>query len=607
MQRLPHGIFFDLSQRPDLSLLPVTAYLIIAPMKLLLATLHSRYSHSSLALPCIAASCAKITGLETVIREHTVNERPEKVLVSLAAENADIIAFSCYIWNVEQTLKLAAELKLVQPDSYLILGGPEVSYGSHELMAANPHIDAVIHGEGEETFRKLMQLLTAASGRAVPDEMIAEAGSISFRSGDEIITAAGSASIKELDSIPSPFAAALADTSKPLVYSETSRGCPFSCAFCLSSVEKGVRSFSMPRIESDLYILMRQGVETVKLVDRTFNYDPVRADHIWKFILANNLKSRFHFEIAADLLTDDNISLLKAVPADMFRFEIGVQSTAPQTLARVDRSSDLKRVFANVRRLQEETAVTIHLDLVAGLPGENFEGFEASLDRLLALKPHHIQVEPLKMLKGTAMRKSAGENGYCFSPYPPYRILKNSWLSFADIWRIEECSQALDIIYNSGRFAVTLEMISRHGSLVRLFTAEKNPAEAPGSGGNQLAATFESIFKLTARLFPELIETTRETLRFDYCMTGHPGGSLPLFLKEADKEIGGSSPPLPYPEIAASLSLPARSRFRTFTAFFGRDYTNSGWTESRTKITFVYCSLEGRQKVLLLADGSCSG
>lgn len=586
-------------------MLPPAAYSIIATMKLLLATLHSRYIHSSLALPSIAAACADIPGLETVIREHTVNERPEKVLIALAGEHADIAAFSCYIWNIEQTLKLAAELKLLQPDIYIILGGPEVSYGSHELMAASPHIDAVIHGEGEVSCRRLMQLLCAAPGCAVTDDMMLEAGNISFRSGDEIITASGDAVIKELDSIPSPFAAGLADLSKPLVYTETSRGCPFSCDFCLSSVEKGVRSFSMSRIESDLAFLMQQGVATIKFVDRTFNYDPVRAGRIWKFILANNINSRFHFEIAADLLTDDNLSLLKSVPAETFRFEIGVQSAAPQTLARVNRKSDLQRVFANVKRLKEETAVTIHLDLVAGLPGEDFKGFAASLDRLLMLKPHHIQVEPLKMLKGTAMRKSARDYGYIFSPYPPYRILKSSWLAFEDICLIEECSQALETIYNSGRFAVTLEMISRHGSLARLFTAGDYPAEPPGRGGNLLAARFESILRLTANLFPELIEASRDSLRFDYCLTGHPGGSLPLFLKGTEKESSGSSSPLPYPEIAARLSLPAGSRFRTFTAGFKRDYTRSDWPERRTEITFVYCSREGAQRVLLLAADSC--
>jgi anaerobic magnesium-protoporphyrin IX monomethyl ester cyclase len=567
-------------------------------MRLLLATLHSRYIHSSLALPYIAASCADISGLETVIRELTVNERPEKVLITLVREQADIIAFSCYIWNVEQTLKIAAELKLLQPELFIILGGPEVSYGSHQLMAEHPYIDLVVHGEGEETMRRLMQLMMAASGEALSDDSLQEVGGISFRSDDAIISAAEKPAIRELDTIPSPFAAGLADTSKPLVYIETSRGCPFSCAFCLSSIEQGVRSFSLQRIENDLSILMELKVGTIKLVDRTFNYDPVRADHIWKFILKNNLKSRFHFEIAADLLTDGNISLLKSVPPDTFRFEIGVQSTAAETLASVGRKSDLKKLFANVRRLKQETAVTIHLDLVAGLPGEDFDGFAGSLERLLLLQPDHIQVEPLKMLKGTAIRKSARENGYSFSPYPPYRILTSSWLTFEDICRIEEISEAVEEIYNSGRYRATLEMLAGQGTLAQLFSAhypEKN-------GERQLPQAFAAFLAVVEDRFPVRSETIRETLRFDYCMTGHPGKQLPTFLQPNEGKNGQPAPPISNKEVAFRLSLPGNIQFRTYAATFERDYSVAGWPEGVTEITFVYGHFGGGRKVLLLSD-----
>jgi len=566
-------------------------------MKLLLATLHSRYIHSSLALPYLAASCADISGLETITRELTVNERPDKVLVALANENADIIAFSCYIWNVEQTLKLAAELKLLHPELYIILGGPEVSYGSHGLMAENPHVDAVVHGEGEGTLRRLMLLFTATAGCALPDESLLAIGGISFRSGDEIISAPLSPAVKELDTIPSPFAAGLADTSKPLVYIETSRGCPFSCAFCLSSVEQGVRSFSIQRIESDLSILMAQSVGTIKLVDRTFNYDSVRANRIWKFILKNNRTSRFHFEIAADLLTDDNIALLKSVPPDTFRFEIGVQSTAAATLVTVGRKSDLDRLFANVRRLKEDTAVTVHLDLVAGLPGEDFAGFTGSLERLLLLEPDHIQVEPLKMLKGTALRKSAGESGYRFSPFPPYRILRNSWLTFADICRIEEISAAVEEIYNSGRYRVTLEMLAQQGSLLPLFTAQY-PAQ---TGTRQLPQAFAELFAVAADNFPLRSEIVRDTLRFDYCMSGHPGKRLPAFLQPGGGENGLPAPEMTNKEVAARLSLPGTLQFRTFTTTFARNYSVAGWPEVETTLLFAYGNFAGGKKVLQLS------
>lgn len=567
-------------------------------MKLLLATLHSRYSHSSLALPSLAAACAGITGLETVIRELTINELPEKVLLDLAGEQADIIAFSCYIWNIEQTLRLSAELKLVQPHLYIILGGPEVSFGSHELMAAKPQIDAVLRGEGEMTFRRLMQHITAAGGQVLSDEALQEIGGISFRSGDEIIAAGGNALLAELDRIPSPFAAGLVDVSKPLVYLETSRGCPFSCAFCLSSVESGVRSFTMERIKSDLSILMKQRAGTIKLVDRTFNYDPERANNIWRFILANNQGSRFHFEIAADLLTDDNLALLKTVPADTFRFEIGVQSTAVETLAKVKRKSDLNKLRANVKRLRESTAITLHLDLVAGLPGEDFAGFMESLAQLLLLKPAHIQVEILKMLKGTAIRKAAGENGYRFSPFPPYRILRSRWLSFEDICRIAEIGDAVEEIYNSGRYRVTLELLSGYGSLTPLLSAHRSAIK----GERQLQQSFEALLAIAAEHFPVQRGVVCDALRFDYCMSGHPGKHLPEFLQPAEPQSSRLAVSMTIKEAAARLSLPGDMPLRTFTARFNRDYSKPEWPQGATEITFVYGKFERGHKVLLLAD-----
>ncbi len=341
-------------------------------MKILLATLHAKYVHNSLALPCLAVACKGMDGVETVIREFTVNEQADRVLRALVAEEADVAAFSCYIWNIGETLKLASDLKQVRPGTFIILGGPEASFGVFELMTQYPAIDCVIRGEGEETFRELMALLLRTDGGR--DALQGVSAGIIFRAGEEIIATPERAPIADLDDIPSPFSAGLVELNKPLVYYESSRGCPFSCAFCMSSLERGVRSFSMERIRKDLGLLLAQGAQTVKFVDRTFNYDAGRANAIWEFILAENRASRFHFEIAADLLTEENFRVLRRVPPGMFRFEIGVQSGDERTLARVGRRSELERLFANVRRLREETAVIVHLDLVAGLPGEDYPG-----------------------------------------------------------------------------------------------------------------------------------------------------------------------------------------------------------------------------------------
>jgi len=566
-------------------------------MKLLLTTLHSKQTHASLALPCLAAACSRIKGLTLVLREYTVNERHAAILPRLAAEGADVVAFSCYIWNIEQSLKLAADLKLINPACFIILGGPEVSYGSHELMATHGFIDCIVRGEGEETCSELLQLLVETSAGPLSEERLAGICGISFRSGDAIVTTPERGALKDLDSIPSPFAAGLVATAKPLVYCETSRGCPFSCAFCISSLENSVRSFSVERMKSDLELLMSSGVETIKLVDRTFNYDAARADLLWEFILERNIKSRFHFEIAADLLTDANITLLRRVPADTFRFEIGVQSASAGTLASVGRRSDLEKLFANVARIRRETAVTLHLDLVAGLPGEDLSGFVRSLESLLAAKPHHIQVEPLKVLKGTAMRKIAREQGYVFSPYPPYRILKNRWLSFSDICRIEATATALEKFYNSGRFAITLEMLAQRVSLAELFTDPALEAILAASAGSRIAPAFAAFHRLVeASLAGELLEEVIDTLRFDYCLAGYPGNDLPPFLAAAERGER-PNPPFSHPEIARRLAIPAASRIRTFTARFRRDHSGTLPATSDCLTTFVYYSSSSGESV----------
>jgi len=293
------------------------------------------------------------------------------------------------------------------------------------------------------------------------------------------------------------------DTTKPLVYYETSRGCPFSCAFCLSSLEKGVRSFSMQRIHADLLYLIQKEVQVVKLVDRTFNYDAVRANQIWDFILTHNRSSTFHFEIAADLLTEENIRTLARVPAGMFRFEIGVQATGKETLSRVSRKSDPDLLLAAVTRLTEETGVTVHLDLVAGLPGENFSGFLASLGRLFPVKPHHIQVEPLKVLKGSPMVEIAIREGYAFSGTPPYTILRTSALSFDEIGHIEEISRLLDLFFNSRRFTRSLATVENYLALESFFDHMASfIKKEPGTGQVSLKYLFDLMWRFGEEILP---------------------------------------------------------------------------------------------------------
>ncbi len=569
-------------------------------MKIVLATLHSRYVHNSLALPCLAAALQGMEGIFTVIREFTVNEPADRVLAELIAAEADVAAFSGYIWNVEETLRIASDLKAVRPETLIVLGGPEVSFDTDELMTRHPAIDCVVRGEGEMTFRELVAEL---SGKSREEALSRVSAGISFRKGEEVVAASDRPPIDDLDSIPSPFAAGFADITKPLVYYETSRGCPFSCAFCLSSLDREVRSFSMERIRKDLGMLMAKEAQNVKLVDRTFNYSAVRANEIWEFILKENRTSSFHFEIAADLLTEENFRLLRKVPSGMFRFEIGVQSGKEETLARVGRKTALTRLYANVERLRRETGVLVHLDLVAGLPGEDFRGFLGSLQQLFNLcaddgrRPAvscHIQVELLKVLKGSPMRRIAEEEHYVFSASPPYRILRTLWLSYADIRRIDSISRLVDLYFNSGRFATALAQIAAAGQTLSSFFAaiaeywEKR--EMPASLAQP--ALFEALWRFAEHYLPEdEFDQFREALCYDYCLVEYPSGrSLPLFFTGAVNTLAK----VERDEIVGKLDVTPESRVRTFSMAFRRDYRSTSWREGAVELLFVYMSAPGK-------------
>ena len=557
-------------------------------MKLLLATLHSRYSHASLALPALAAACAGIPGLAIVLREWTIHEQHDRLLRLLAGEGAGLYGFSCYIWNLEQTLRLAADLKLVRPEAVIVLGGPEASFGTFELLAANPAVDCVVRGEGEETFRELAALV-AACGGLPPGELLRGVAGITCRCDDEIIAIPDRPPAADLDLLPSPFGAALVDLAKPLVYVETSRGCPFSCAFCLSSLDRSVRSWGMERIRSDLALLMAGEVATVKFVDRTFNYDPQRALAIWELILSRNRTSRFHFEIAAELLTDDQFRFLRTVPEGLFRFEIGIQSGDPAVLGRVGRKSDPERLLAAVQRLREETGVVVHLDLVAGLPGEGYDRFLASLERVLATGAHHIQVEPLKVLKGTPMRRIAAEEGYRYSPAPPYKILRTPSLSFEEIGRIEELSRLLDLVVNSGRFPALLAALKGEGGVAAFLD---RAARIATGGGEPRPRSFLELCDLLQRCLSASYgerPLLADALSFDYCRNEYPSLSrLPACFGgvAGNREARG-------PGGDRRTAFPAGARIRRFRRRFLRNYLETPWRDEPAEILFTYVARQG--------------
>lgn len=560
-------------------------------MKILLTTLHAKYSHASLALPSLAASCQDLPGNTVIIREYTVNEPRGHLLRMIMTERADLVAFSCYIWNIEPTLRIASDIKKISPQTLIVLGGPEPSFGTFELMHDNPAIDFVIKGEGESSFRQLVEVLTKNDTEQFPGTDLEEIQNLFFRDGDDIAVGPHDAHHIPLDNLPSPFRAGLVDLSKPLIYYETSRGCPFSCSFCLSSVEGQVRSYSMERIKSDLLFLMHRGVAQIKLVDRTFNYDTRRAIEIWCFILEHNRCSHFHFEISADLLTDAALDTLKRVPGNTFRFEIGVQSASEKTLERVNRKTDLGRLFYIIRRLHAETKVELHLDLVAGLPGETYPGFMKSLQAVADLHPHQIQVEPLKVLKGSPMREIARREDYHFSGFPPYTILRNPWLSFDDIGRIETVGRLLDLFYNNGGFTTALRHMQQRMTFTNLFDQMAQQAGIENLPGRSLRRLYELFANLASTLLPETEQhLLLDALFFDYCCSEMPLlGKLPNF-------AATWQPHCSWPgrkDLPDGMDPQSGSRVKAFRFTFKRDYRTTSWQEVSTVVTFVYASSPG--------------
>ncbi len=417
-------------------------------MRLLLTTLNARFFHRNLALSYLAAAAADLC--QPVIREFTINDRLLTMAGQIYAEQPAVIGFSCYIWNIEPTLALIRTLKQVMPAVPIVCGGPEVSFGAAEVLAANPEIDYVVLGEGELTLRELLRYLDGDGGEPAGIDGLA------YRWEGEPRVNRPRAVIADLDQIPSPVTAG-DDNRNKIVYIESSRGCPYRCSFCLSSIDRSVRYFSMDRVRADLGRLMDSGVKLVKFVDRTFNADRARALAIWQFLLEQYRPGvSFHFEIGAHLLDEATLGFLKDVPAGYFQFEIGVQSTNPATLAAVARQTDFKRLSAAVKTLRAAGCIHLHLDLIAGLPYEDYFSFGRSFDEVFALQPHNLQLGFLKLLGGSPLYEEREKYGFRFQPDPPYEVLASDWISFGELLRLKTIEALVELYINSGRFAHTI-------------------------------------------------------------------------------------------------------------------------------------------------------
>lgn len=419
-------------------------------MKVLVSTLNAKFIHTSLALRYLKAFCEKDFDVE--ISEYTIKDPVMNVVSDIYQKAPDVLGFSCYIWNIEETIHIIKMIKKIRPEIIIVLGGPEVSYDTDYWMDRIPEVDFIVMGEGEETFH---QLLTEISTTRKYHFVYG----VAYRKEQEVILMPGRPKLK-LDDIPSPhrFKEDLPSLANRVVYFETSRGCPFSCQFCLSSIEVGVRYFDMERTKADLLYLIDSGAKLIKFVDRTFNIKRDYAMEIFEFLIQNHRGTVFQFEITADIMRPEVLDYLaENAPPGTFRFEIGVQSTNDTTNDLVQRRQNFFKLSRTVSKVKNSLKIDQHLDLIAGLPEEDYNSFRKTFNDVFELGPEELQLGFLKMLRGTGMRNDAHKYGYIYMDHAPYEILGNDILPFTDLIRIKRVEDVLEKYWNAHRMDHTVK------------------------------------------------------------------------------------------------------------------------------------------------------
>lgn len=419
--------------------------------KVILAALNAKYIHSNLALRYLSRFQDNNRKHYVETMEFTINQRLDFIAEELFRKQPDVVLFSCYIWNVEMLRQLCPILKKIMPDCVIGFGGPEVSYESETFLRENPAVDFVMRGEGELVFTKYLEHLDAGNPAT-----LGEIESLTYRQGDEIFSTPQMHPM-DLALLPFPYEDDFSDVQNQIIYYESSRGCPYHCGYCLSSVENGVRFVPLDKVLPDLQKFLDKNVPQVKFIDRTFNCKKSHAMAIWKYLHEHdNGVTNFHFEITADLIDQETIDFLKTVRKGLFQFEIGVQSTNPQTIRAINRNVDFAALSEIVQQIKDGGNIHQHLDLIAGLPYEDYDSFGCSFNDVYALHPEQLQLGFLKVLKGSMLHQKQKEFEIVYHDTAPYEVLTTHELPYADTLRLKYVEEMVETYYNSGRFLNTL-------------------------------------------------------------------------------------------------------------------------------------------------------
>ncbi len=498
-------------------------------MKILLVAINAKYIHSNLAIYSLKAYAEKwletYSGLtsgqdaEIKLTEYTINQPISDILMDIYRKKPDILCFSCYIWNMEHTEALVKEIAKLCPHMPIWLGGPEVSYDAVEVLGRLPQVKGIMKGEGEETFAKLCQIYALQGHPVIDDSCLREVQGISYRDMKCGIQDNPWRQAIELGRVPFVYQNMETFQNK-IIYYESSRGCPFSCSYCLSSVDKHLRFRDINLVKQELQFFLDQGVSQVKFVDRTFNCKHDHAIEIWRYIAEHdNGITNFHFEVAADIFNDEEMALLAAMRPGLVQLEIGIQSTNPDTIRAIQRTMDFAKVRNAVEKIRIGGNIHQHLDLIAGLPFEGIDSFAKSFDDVYSLKPEQLQLGFLKVLKGSGMERQKDAYGLVYQSRPPYEVLYTRWLSYEDVIRLKGIEEMVEVYYNSRQFVHTLEELGwKYPSAFTMYDKLNRFYEAYGYGGikHKRCTRYEILLQYIGEEHPQEQEYFRELLTYDY-------------------------------------------------------------------------------------------
>lgn len=516
-------------------------------MKILLTAINAKYIHSNLAVYSLQAYAAA-HGHKIERAEYTINNQLEDILEKIYRQKPDVLLFSCYIWNIEYVKELVSEFHKLRPEVPIWVGGPEVSFETERFLRENPAVTGIMMGEGERTLTELCdyfeqceqdtqfttknreevqtELVRAHAENEkrtgdlseIKEKMLEKIDGISYRRSDGTVAIQPLRSLLPMDELPFCYAN-LKDFEHRIIYYESSRGCPFSCSYCLSSVDKKLRFRSLPLVYKELQFFIDAKVPQVKFVDRTFNCQHEHAMGIWKYIKEHdNGITNFHFEISADLLREDELELISDMRPGLIQLEIGVQSTNGDTIREIHRTMRLEEVYRAVNRVKAGKNIHQHLDLIAGLPFEDYQRFQQSFNDIYALHPQQLQLGFLKVLKGSYMYEHAQEYGLVYRSRPPYEVMSSKWVSYDEMLEIRLVEEMLELHYNSGQFLTYLAVLEqKYDSVFQLFLDMGHYYRSNGyldCNHNRVHRT-EIVLDFAAAVDPERKDVYQEALMFD--------------------------------------------------------------------------------------------